>query len=300
MLKKFFLILISVLVFAGCGKVAFEDDGKIHAVSTVGMLGDTIKNVGGDFVTVKSIMGPGVDPHLYKPSGGDIGLMEEADVIFYVGLHLEGKMVEIFESLAEKKEVIAVAGSIDGLLTTPNGAVDPHIWFDVDLWSKTIDNVEKTFSKLDPKNSDVYAANAAAYLAELSELHEWVLAEALKVPEDQRVMITAHDAFNYFGRAYGFEVKGLQGISTASDYGLKDLEEMINLIVERKLKAVFVESSVPRKSIEALQQGVIAKGWDVEIGGELFSDAMGDPTTPEGNYLGMVRHNVNTIVNALK
>lgn len=299
-MKKFFLILISILVFAGCGKVAFEDDGKIHAVSTVGMLGDTIKNVGGDLVTVKSIMGPGVDPHLYKPSGGDIGLMEEADVIFYVGLHLEGKMVEIFESLAEKKEVIAVAGLIDGLLTTPNGAVDPHIWFDVDLWSKTIDNVEKTFSKLNPENADVYAANAAAYLAELSELHEWVVAEVLKVPEDQRVMITAHDAFNYFGRAYGFEVRGLQGISTASDYGLKDLEEMINLIVERKLKAVFVESSVPRKSIEALQQGVIAKGWEVEIGGELFSDAMGDPMTAEGNYLGMVRHNVNIIVNALK
>lgn len=289
-----------IFALTGCSRVAFEDDGKIHAVATVGMLGDMIENIGQDLVTVKSIMGPGVDPHLYKPSAGDIGLMEEADVIFYVGLHLEGKMVEIFDALAESKNVVAVAGLIDGLLTTSNGAVDPHIWFDVELWSRTINNVEATLSKVDPENAEIYKANADEYLSQLLELHEWIKVEVEKIPDGQRVMVTAHDAFNYFGRAYGFDVRGLQGISTASDYGLKDLQIMIDMIVDKKIKAVFVESSVPKKSIESLKEGVVARGWAVEIGGELFSDAMGGADTPEGKYIGMVKHNVNIIVNALK
>lgn len=302
--KKITLATVTMLILSACA-VDTVDDGKIQVVTTVGMVADAVQNIGGEFVNVESLMGPGVDPHLYKASAGDIGKMENADIVFYVGLHLEGKMVEVFESLAEKKTVVAVAENISesellGAQAGQTGNYDPHIWFDVALWSSTIGEIEKTLSEKDPANSGTYKANAAAYLEELTELDIWVTEQALLVPESQRLMVTAHDAFNYFGEAYGFDVRGIQGISTASDYGLKDLEEIIDLIVERQVKAVFVESSVPKKSIEALVEGVKAEGHEIVIGGQLFSDAMGDAGTPEGTYIGMVKHNVNTIVNALK
>lgn len=308
LVKKFkflsVLVLSAVFVFAACAAEKV-DDGKIHVVTTVGMAGDLVENVGGDRVSVTSLMGPGVDPHLYKASAGDIQSMEDADIVFYVGLHLEGKMGEIFESLAERKKVVATSDAIErsNLLSAQAGMTgnyDPHIWFDVEMWAQTIFAVRDTLTEIDPEGKDFYFQNAESYYKELADLHVWVGEQIQQIPEDQRVLITAHDAFNYFGMAYGMEVRGLQGISTASDYGLKDLEEMINFIVQREIKAVFVESSVPKKSIEALQQGVKAKGFDVQIGGELFSDAMGDAGSAEGTYIGMVKHNVNTIVNALK
>lgn len=307
-MKRVSIILISAfssLLFVGCVGGGQSDDGKLNVVTTVGMVADMVENVGGDLVIVDSLMGPGVDPHLYKPSAGDIALMEDADIIFYVGLHLEGKMVEVLESLAEKKDVVAISRQLDtAKLLAPQagqtGSNDPHIWFDVELWSNTISEVEQTLIVADPENAAVYRKNAEVYLQKLQELDIWVAEQISLIPEDQRVMITAHDAFNYFGVAYGMDVRGLQGISTASEYGLKDLEQMIDFIVEREIKAVFVESSVPKKSIEALQEGVRAAGWDTKIGGELFSDAMGDPESEEGTYIGMVKHNVNTIVNALK
>lgn len=282
-----------------------ESEGKIKVVTTVGMIEDVVKNVGGEYVYVKALMGPGVDPHLYKASAGDIERMNQADVIFYGGLHLEGKMVELFESLAERQVVVAVSGDLPVVDLLPSqagqtGSYDPHVWFDVELWSKTVDAIVETLSAQDSEHAEIYRENGRIYQDKLKVLDGWVVEQIKLIPESQRIMITAHDAFNYFGKAYGMDVRGIQGISTAADYGLKDLEGLINLIVEKKIKAVFVESSVSPKSIEALREGVKARGWDLKIGGRLFSDAMGDAGTFEGTYIGMVTANVNAIVNALK
>lgn len=309
-MKKILLIVLALLVFTACGndKERVWKDDKIHVTTTVGMLADMVENIGGDRVAVESLMGPGVDPHLYQPSAGDIGKLEDADLVVYVGLHLEGKMVEIFESLERSQNTVAVGEHI--LDVAPNkllkaaanttGTYDPHVWFDVSLWSNGIDTVLETLIELDPDSAELYTNNAEIYRDKLAVLHDWVGEQIKLIPEGQRILVTAHDAFSYFGKAYGVEVRGLQGISTSSDYGLKDLENLINFIVEKKIKAVFVESSVPTKSIDSLREGVRAKGWDLQNGGQLFSDAMGQPNTPEGTYVGMVEHNVNTIVNALK
>lgn len=310
-MKKLFTILglSSLMFFTACSgnKDIFgaEAEGKVKVVTTVGMIGDVAKNIGAEHVFVQSLMGPGVDPHLYKASAGDIERMNQADIIFYGGLHLEGKMVELFESLAEKQTVVAVSENLKeaDLLAAKagmSGSYDPHIWFDVELWSQTVDVMVKTLGEKDPANVEIYKKNAEAYKVKLLDLDKWVSEQIKLISESQRIMITAHDAFNYFGRAYEMDVRGIQGISTAADYGLKDLESLINLIVEKKIKAVFVESSVSPKSIEALREGVKNKGWDLKIGGQLFSDAMGDRNTFEGTYIGMVTSNVNTIVNALK
>lgn len=310
-MRKLLVILgiITSVILTACSKsedvFGPEAVGKVKVVTTVGMIGDVAKNIGGEHVFVQSLMGPGVDPHLYKASAGDIERMNQADIIFYGGLHLEGKMVELFESLAERQTVVAVSKNLieSDLLASQVGQVgshDPHVWFDVELWSETVDSLLETLIEKDSKNAEVYKKNAKDYKVKLLELDKWVTEQIKLIPEDQRIMITAHDAFNYFGRAYGMEVRGIQGISTAADYGLKDLETLIDLIVEKKIKAVFVESSVSPKSIEALREGVKARGWDLKIGGQLFSDAMGDKGTFEGTYIGMVTTNVNTIVNALK
>ncbi len=269
------------------------------------MITDIAQVVGGERVIVKGLMGPGVDPHLYKASAGDVSVLSQADLIFYNGLHLEGKMSEVFEQMKKRGiETVAVTDGIDrGVLLAPpefEGNYDPHVWFDVTMWMSAVETVRDSLSVIDPSNADYYSANTEAYLKELSELNEYVKARAGELPGDRRVLITAHDAFNYFGRAYGFQVRGLQGISTDSEAGTQDVQNLASFIVERKIPAVFVESSVPPKYIEAVQAAVKAKGFDVKVGGELFSDAMGNPGTPEGNYKGMVRHNIDTIVNALK
>ncbi len=291
---------VMMLLFTACASPV--DDGKVHVTTTVGMLADALENIGGDLIVVEGLMGPGVDPHLYNPSAGDINKMKNADVVFYVGLHLEGKMIEIFESLGERAVAATANVSEEKLLSGDALGVahDPHIWFDVDLWSGIVPVIEDKLVKLDPENESTYRANAAIYLNKLKDLDVWVKTTTLDLPKESRVLVTAHDAFSYFGKAYDFEVKGLQGISTASDFGVKDLEILVDFIVERQIKAIFVESSVSPKSIEALVEGVQSRGWDVVIGGELFSDAMGDGGTFEGTYEGMVKHNVNTIVNALK
>ncbi|MBI2485426.1 MAG: zinc ABC transporter substrate-binding protein [Deltaproteobacteria bacterium] len=237
-------------------------------------------------------------------SAGDARLLAQADIIFYNGLHLEGKMSDLFEQMRKRGiNTIAVTDGIDrSLLLTPpefEGNYDPHVWFDVTLWMKAVEKVRNELIKMDPDNSDVYRENAETYLKELAELHKYVKAQEESMLKEKRVLITAHDAFNYFGRAYGFEVRGLQGISTATEVGTADVQDLANFIVVRKIPAIFVESSVPQRYIEAVQAAVKAKGFDVKIGGELFSDAMGNPGTPEGTYIGMVRHNINTIVNAL-
>jgi manganese/zinc/iron transport system substrate-binding protein len=212
-------------------------------------------------------------------------------------------MAEIFEQLAERKTTVAVAGRIDEsrLLPWANyvDEFDPHVWFDVTLWMKAVEAVRDTYVEMDPAHAGDYQANAGAYLAQLEELHAYVKSQAERVPAEQRILVTAHDAFHYFGRAYGFEVRGLQGISTAAEAGTADVRDLAAYIAEHKIPAIFVESSVPVRNVEALQAAVKAQGFEVTIGGQLFSDAMGDPGTPEGTYIGMVRHNIDTIIGAL-
>jgi manganese/zinc/iron transport system substrate-binding protein len=280
-----------------------EDDGRIRVVATTGMIGDMVERVGGERVWVQTMMGPGVDPHLYKASEGDVRRLFRAELIFFNGLHLEARMGEVLEHMEGRVRTMALATSVEPerLLSPPEfeGAYDPHLWFDVSLWARAVPSVRDALIAHDPAGAEAYRVNAARYEAELTALHEYVLAQALRVPPERRVLITAHDAFNYFGRAYGFEVRGLQGISTATEAGTADVQQLSAFIAERRIPAVFVEASIPRRTIEAVQAAVRARGFRVEIGGELFSDSLGDPAAGEGTYEGMVRHNIDTIVAAL-
>jgi manganese/zinc/iron transport system substrate-binding protein len=306
------LTLLLAPLLAGCPGGAPLDGpdagraagGKVRVATTTGMIADIVRNVGGDRVDVTALMGPGTDPHYYKATAGDIQTLTGADVIFYNGLELEGRMTETFEKLAATgRKTVAVAGGVPTeKLRQPRefqGRYDPHVWFDAKLWQHPVRAVEKTLSEMDPASATLYERNAAEYLAELEKLDAYARAQIAKLPEAQRILITAHDAFGYFGRAYGIEVRGLQGTSTTSEAGARDVQDLAKLIAERKVKAIFVESSVPPGTIEAVQKAVQARGWDVKIGGQLFSDAMGDAGTPEGTYVGMVRHNIDTIVAAL-
>ncbi|MDQ0875511.1 manganese/zinc/iron transport system substrate-binding protein [Paenibacillus sp. V4I3] len=277
---------------------------EIKVTTTVGMITDIVENVGSTHVKVTGLMNAGVDPHLYKASQGDIKKLDDAQIIFYNGLHLEGKMVEILEKMGKQKPTVAVSDKIDRKALRSGAEMeteyDPHIWFNVKHWMKATEQVRDSLSELDPAHKEDYKNNAAAYLVKLQELDRYATEQIALIPEASRVLVTAHDAFGYFGDAYHIQVKGLQGISTASEYGSKDVSQLRDFLVEKKVKAVFVESSVPKKSIEAVIQGAKEKGHQIQIGGELFSDAMGKTGTPEGTYVGMVRHNVDTIVNALK
>ena len=298
------LILISFALLSCGSEKSTTDTNKLHVVTTTGMIADVVRNVGKDSVVVNALMGPGVDPHLYKATQGDLGRLRKADVIFYNGLHLEGKMGEVFEKLERIKTVVPVARGVDNSFLIDNpvfqGSHDPHIWFDVSLWSATIGEVTSTLIASDPESQAYYEQNALAYTKSLQELHDWVILEIQKIPKDKRLMVTAHDAFSYFGRAYDIEVRGLRGISTLSEFGLKDRVDLVNFIVERKVKAVFIETSVSQKNINAIVEGCRQKGHNVIIGGNLFSDAMGAEGTPTGEYIGMVRANVKTIVEALR
>ncbi|PIQ47109.1 MAG: manganese transporter [Cytophagales bacterium CG12_big_fil_rev_8_21_14_0_65_40_12] len=303
MKKQLLIIGLSFLMFA-CGSTKQKTKGKLTIVTTTGMIADIAKNVGLDSVQVTALMGPGVDPHLYKATQGDLSRLQKADIIFYNGLHLEGKMGEVFEKLERIKTVVPISRQLDStvLLTDPiyAGAHDPHIWFDVSIWASTVNQVLATLIETNPENEAFYAKNAEDYIQSLNDLHGWVREEIATIPESQRILITAHDAFNYFGRAYSIEVKGLQGISTLSEFGLKDRVDLVNFIVDRKIKAVFVETSVSEKNINAIIEGCQQKGHNVVIGGKLYSDAMGAEGSAEGTYIGMVKANVNTIVKALK
>jgi manganese/zinc/iron transport system substrate-binding protein len=281
-----------------------QDDDRIKVTATVGMIGDAARNVGGDRVEVSSLMGPGVDPHLYKPSAGDIGRLEDADIIFYGGLELEGRMTDTFVKIARSgKPTIPVSEDVpeDRLREPPefDGKFDPHIWFDVTLWKFAIDTISKHLSEFSGDDASYFQEQTAAYQAQLDQLDQFVRASVATVPEAQRVLITAHDAFGYFGAQYGFEVHGIQGISTASEAGTADIQNLVDFIVQRQIPAIFVESSVPPATIEAVQAASRDRGWDVQIGGQLYSDAMGEEGTPEGTYIGMVTANITTIVTAL-
>jgi len=303
---KLLFFLVALFLFVG-GTVGHSRaaDKKIRVTATVTMVADLVRSVGGDRVQVEALMGPGVDPHLYKAAASDVSKLQQADVIFYSGLLLEGKMQDIFNKFARSKRfVYPVTESIptDRLLEPPEfaGHYDPHVWFDVPLWKLCVDTVVKGLSEADPAGKDYYEKRAAETRARMDELHQWALKKAAELPAERRILVTSHDAYNYFGRAYGFQVVGLQGISTVTEAGLADMAKLSDFIREKRIKAVFVESSVPHHTIER-----ISKDTGVKIGGELFSDAMGTPGQIEngydlGTYEGMIKHNLNTIVEALK
>ncbi|WP_068498815.1 metal ABC transporter solute-binding protein, Zn/Mn family [Paenibacillus kribbensis] len=284
---------------------AGEAGQKIKATTTIGMISDIVGKVGGDHVEVTGIMKSGVDPHLYKASQGDMRKLDQADIIFYNGLHLEGKMQDILEKIGKQKPVIPVSKNIaqDQLRAgSPEmgSEHDPHIWFNVQNWMSAVETIRDELSALDAAHAEDYKANAEAYLAELRRLDDYTREQIASIPEAQRVLVTAHDAFGYFGDAYNIQVKGLQGMSTESEAGSQDVTKLRDYLVEHKIKAVFVETSVPRKAIDAVIQGAAQQGHTIRIGGELYSDAMGKEGTEEGTYIGMVKHNVNTMVKALK
>ncbi len=301
-------ILSFTLLLTGCSAPAVNTDSskdKLNIVATTTMLADLVSSIGGERVTVNGLMGPGIDPHLYQASAGDVSLMQKADVVVYNGLHLEGKMGEIFENLSNQgSAVICIEKGLDEsrLLAweDDNSIHDPHIWFDVSLWKDAAKTVAKELTDADPIGKADYEANLDAYLKELDETDTYIRGRAGELPEKQRVLVTAHDAFQYFGKAYGFEVRGLQGISTDAEAGTADVSDLANFIVERQIKAIFVESSVPPKTIEALQAAVKAKGFDVSIGGELYSDSLGDAQSGADTYILTVKANIDTIVDALK
>ena len=301
-----FFIVAGVLLLCACGggETPQVAQNEKLVVCTTGMVGDLVRHVAGDRAEVISLMGPGIDPHYYKATQGDLQKLSRADVIFYNGLFLEGKLEGIFEKMARIKTVIAVSRDIPkDRLRKPiagQGEHDPHIWFDVSMWAETLPVVVQTLSEIDAKGADVFRANAEAYRKQLLDLDAWAKAQIAHIPSDQRVLITAHDAFGYFGLAYGIEVRGLQGISTVAEYGVNDVSLLVNFIVKQQVKAIFVESSVPERSINAVREGCKARGWDVAIGGTLYSDAMGPAGSGADTYIGMVRSNVNTIVEALK
>jgi manganese/zinc/iron transport system substrate-binding protein len=278
-------------------------DAPLNVVCTIGMITDVVRNIGGPVVKVTGLMGEHVDPHLYKATPADHRLLAAADVVFFNGLHLEGRMADLFVQLARKRPVYAVTEHIDAaqLREPPEfaGQYDPHVWFDVSLWKSASERIRDVLAELRPMHKQAIHTRAEDYLKQLAELNDYCRREIATIPRHRRVLVTAHDAFGYFGRAYDIEVLAIQGISTESEAGLKKINELVDVMVERRIPAVFVESSVNPRYLQALVEGCKARGHEVRIGGELFSDAMGADGTPEGTYIGMVRHNVTTIVKAL-
>lgn len=301
-MKNFIVSLTAVLVL-GCANNK-KDNGKLNVVVTTTILTDLVKNIGGDLINLQGLMGAGVDPHLYKASEGDVSKLFNADVIFYNGLHLEGKLVAIFEKMEAEKTTVALGDYLpkEGLISSDYFAsnYDPHVWFNIQYFKEFSDQVTTVLSTKDPKNKERYQANNKAFQQELDLLQTTVENKIASLDPQKRILITAHDAFNYFGKNYGFKVVGLQGLSTATEAGVQDVQQLSEYIIEHKVKAIFVESSVPRRTIEALEAAVLSKGHQVSIGGSLYSDALGDVGSVEGTYIGMFLYNVNTIVNALQ
>lgn len=278
-------------------------EAPLKVVATTGMIADAARQVGGEAVTVRALMGPGVDPHAYRQTRTDIVAMTRADLVMWHGLYLEAQMEEFFHDLERKRAVVAVAEGLPKELLRGHDdyadKFDPHVWMTPAMWKLVVVEVQNALTNARPEAADLFAANATAHLADLDRLIAYGDETLAQVPESNRVLLTAHDAFGYFGRDYGFEVLGIQGISTQSEAGLNRIGTLVDMLVNRGIKAVFVESSVSDRSIRALIEGAAARGHEVSIGGELFSDAMGSEGTYEGTYLGMLDHNITTIANAL-
>ena len=282
---------------------ALADVAPLKIVATTGMIADTVERIGGDAVDVKALMGPGVDPHAYRQTRTDIVAMARADLVLWNGLYLEAQMEDVLADISRRVPVVAVAEAVpeDQRIAHDDYAdrFDPHVWMDPSLWQSVALSIRDALVDVDPDRKDVFNANAEAFVAELEALESYSDRVLGSVPDAARVLVTAHDAFNYFGRAHGFEVVGIQGISTESEAGLNRTSELVDMLVERGVASVFVESSVSDRSIRALIEGAAARGHEVRIGGELYSDAMGAPGTYEGTYVGMIDHNVSVISGGL-
>lgn len=299
------VVLAIALVTACSSEQAVAETEKLKVETTIGMVADLVKHVGGDRVEVGQLMGPGVDPHLYKPTSADAARLSKADVIFYSGLMLEGRMADLFIKLARRGvNAYPITETIpEGKLLEPEefeGHWDPHPWFDVQLWAMTVPAIVNGLSQADPEGKATYEANGEALSKRLAELHQWCVEQTNIIPEKNRILVTSHDAYNYFGKTYGFKVVGLQGVSTVSEAALADMASMVDFIKDQQVKAIFVETSVNPEAIKR-----VAKDAEVKIGGELFSDAMGAPGEMHGGfdtgtYEGMIKYNMTTLVEALK
>lgn len=303
-MKRFYtwMVLLSGLL-AGC-KGNDSNESKPLVVTTTSIIADALKYMAGNDLEIHALMGSGVDPHIYKASQGDVALLTKASLIVHNGLHLEGKMSELFHKLEATRPVVAVSSALDPqtlrAMNDQATVYDPHIWFDPDLWLEGMEGVNRKLQELYPDKKDSFQQRFNRYKEEITSLNKQLQADIKTIPEENRVLITSHDAFGYYGQAFGLEVHGLQGISTVSEFGIRDLQNLSRFIIDRKIRAVFVESSVSPKSIEALIENCRKMGHEVRIGGELFSDALGEAGTAEGTYTGMLKHNTRTIIEALK
>jgi len=301
---KKYIVLVFLISIISCQQKT-KKNGKLQVVTTTTMITDLVKNIGGDKIDIQGLMGAGVDPHLYKASAGDVSKLFNADVIVYNGLHLEGKLEDVFEKMRQQnKKTIAASDAIDTATLIGSeyfaSSYDPHIWFDITNWESITKYITAKFCELDAENAATYKENGANYLKTLAALKTAITEKVNSLPIEKRILVTAHDAFNYFGKQFQFNVVGLQGLSTATEAGVKDVQRLASFIEEKNVKAIFVESSVPKRTVEALQEAVRAKGKEVVIGGTLYSDALGSKGTAEETYVGMYKHNVNIIVNSLK
>ncbi|NJO07281.1 MAG: zinc ABC transporter solute-binding protein [Chloroflexaceae bacterium] len=310
-----FLTGVLLMLLAACGAAgqapepgaASTDASELTVLATTQQIADAVANVAGDNIALTILLGPGIDPHTYVPTESDIQTIQNADIIFYNGLHLEAQMERVFEQLAERADVtvVPVADQLDetSLLSwEPEAGLpyDPHVWNDVRLWTEVVFVISETLSEADPTNAETYQTNAETYVAELDELHQYILNGVEQIPQEQRVLITAHDAFGYFGRAYGLAVEAVQGLSTETEASTADVQALADIVAERVVPAIFIETTISPRTIEAVQEAVRAEtGREVAIGGTLYSDAMGEPGSGADTYIGMMRHNVDTIVSAL-
>lgn len=312
--KSLYFFGLLLFIFAvGCQNDKTEDitnakptvEKKLNVVATISMITDIVNNVGGDKIDVTGIIGEGVDPHLYKPTARDAKRLKGADIIFYNGLNLEIRITgTVLDKMKDKTKAVAVTDGMDrSRLREASeflGGYDPHVWHDVSLWMKASERVRDTLTQADPNNAEYYRSNAKNYLAKLQTFHDDMQILTAQIPAKRRVLVTTHDAFGYLGRAYDFEVRGLMGINTEDEVSITDVRELAKFIIERKISTIFVETSAAPQGIYAVQAAVKAKGFNVKIGGNLFADAMGTPGTSEGTYVGMMRYNIDTIVNSLQ
>lgn len=307
-MRNLLFILIGLCLF-GC-RLGITDEttsGKtapLHVVATTGIIEDCLINIVGDSMEVTALMGPGTDPHIYKPTPGDIELLDEADIIVANGFHLEGKMAEMLEKYSEEKPVIFLSDGLEkeDIIKSADfrDANDPHIWFDTKVWMKGLRYVTEELSKIDTSAGDYYQINYNLYQQEINELDEWVKNEFSQLETERPILITSHDAFSYFGRRYGVEVKGIQGISTLSEVGLKEIADMVDFVIDHQVKSIFIETTTSDKTAKSIVDGCKARNYQLDIRGPLFSDALGEPDEAAGTYIGMIRENVKRIVEGLK
>lgn len=300
MATKYAVILLGALPLSA---LATADETPLNVVATIGMIADVAQEVGGECVNVEAMMGPGVDPHLYQASASDVATLRNAEQIFYSGYSLEGQLGDVLERFSERTPTLAVApASIDpaSLITSQDVyGIDPHLWMDVSLWAQTLPTLNAALSEARPDCAATFDANTERYQAQLLALHEWVTDSIASIPDEQRILVTAHDAFGYFGRAYDIDVEGIQGISTETETGIADIRNMTDIVVDRAVPALFIESTINPRTVQAVIDAAQQRGQVVEIGGELYSDAMGDPDAVDGTYMGMIYRNTQHIVEAL-